>query len=90
MLDPQHRGEDTVSVRSRPDPPVPEDRSVVRLQVARGLISTSATVDRIVVDVDLLWRSSTGLDPELAGRLADVSHLLRRAARLLDGPSGIG
>jgi hypothetical protein len=61
------------------------DRSEAMMALARGSIA------RVEQEVDLLWRHAmTTMDLALSERLADVTHALRRAARLLERSDGIG
>jgi hypothetical protein len=61
------------------------DRSEAMMALARGSLA------RVEQEIDLLWRHAmTTMDLALCERLADVTHALRRAARLLEGSDGIG
>jgi hypothetical protein len=72
---------------------------IAGLQLARdvvgdsegGLASAGAAMARVKREIDHLWRDSMQTDDRATSqRLAEVSHALRRAARLLDHDDAIG
>ena len=72
---------------------------IAELQVARdgvgdsegALASAGAAMARAEREIDHLWRDSMQIDDRAASqRLAEVSHGLRRAARLLEHDDAIG
>jgi hypothetical protein len=69
------------------------------LQLARDVVgysegalaSAGAAMARVEREIDHLWRDSMQTDDRAASqRLAEVSHALRRAARLLEHDDAIG
>jgi len=55
------------------------------------LSCASAAMSRVEREIDHLWRDSMKAeDAAMTQRLADVSHALRQAARLLEGRDAIG
>lgn len=73
---------ETMSSHSRVGPlPAPEHRR----NGASPLASAATVVADAERDIQLLWRDSVAAgDDDLSERLAEVSHALHRAARLLD------
>jgi len=56
-----------------------------------ALASAGAAMARVEREIDHLWRDSMQTDDRAASqRLAEVSHALRRAARLLEYDDAIG
>jgi hypothetical protein len=56
-----------------------------------SLACAVAAVERLEREIDYLWRNSmTAEDPALSARLAEVSHALQRAVRLLENGGAIG
>jgi len=55
------------------------------------LACAAAAIERVEQEIDGLWRNSvTADDDALSERLAEVSHALQRAGRLLEGDVMIG